>query len=67
MQLKEKLPANTWTEAYPIGNGTIGAMVYGGKKEELLSLNHDCLWSGPPVRKANLDAYEKLKRDSQSD
>ncbi|WP_078394379.1 glycoside hydrolase family 95 protein [Shouchella patagoniensis] len=62
MQVKEKRPAKTWTEAYPIGNGKMGAMVYGGKKEEFLSLNHDCLWSGPPDRKENLDAFENLKK-----
>ena len=41
-------PASVWTEAIPLGNGSVGAMVYGGTEEELISLNHDTLWSGYP-------------------
>lgn len=41
-------PASVWTEAIPLGNGSIGAMVYGGAEEELIQLNHDTLWSGYP-------------------
>ncbi|HEX8315782.1 MAG TPA: glycoside hydrolase family 95 protein, partial [Flavisolibacter sp.] len=43
-------PASTWTEALPVGNGTIGAMVFGGATEELLQLNEATLWSGGPVK-----------------
>ncbi|MBQ7049531.1 MAG: glycoside hydrolase family 95 protein, partial [Firmicutes bacterium] len=38
--------ANLFEEALPIGNGTLGAMVYGGVQKEKLSLNLDTLWSG---------------------
>ena len=38
--------ANLFEEALPIGNGTLGAMVYGGVQTEKLSLNLDTLWSG---------------------
>lgn len=41
-------PAKAWTQALPIGNGTLGAMIFGGVKEEKLSLNHDELWTGKP-------------------
>lgn len=41
-------PAPTWTYALPIGNGHLGAMIYGGDKKEKISLNHDELWSGKP-------------------
>ena len=41
-------PAAHWWEALPVGNGRLGAMVHGGVGEELLSLNDDTLWSGPP-------------------
>ena len=41
-------PAKVWTEAYPIGNGRLGAMVYGGESKELLQLNEDTIWSGRP-------------------
>ena len=41
-------PATCFTEALPLGNGRLGAMVYGGTSEEHLSLNEDTLWSGGP-------------------
>lgn len=41
-------PADCFEEALPIGNGSIGAMVYGKYDCEKISLNHDTLWSGKP-------------------
>ena len=41
-------PAGTWNEALPIGNGRLGAMVYGGPGMERLQLNEDTLWAGRP-------------------
>ncbi len=41
-------PAGEWTEALPIGNGRLGAMVFGGVELERLQLNEDTLWSGFP-------------------
>ncbi|MCB9138917.1 MAG: glycoside hydrolase family 95 protein [Caldilineaceae bacterium] len=52
MTLWYNQPAATWVEALPIGNGRLGAMVFGGIQEELLQLNEDTLWSGYP-RDAN--------------
>jgi len=46
--LYEKKPADFWQEAFPIGSGDLGAMVFGGIKRDKLSLNHDELWSGYP-------------------
>ena len=43
-----RAPAGAWTEALPIGNGRIGAMVFGGTSQERISLNEDSLWSGYP-------------------
>src|SRR5262245_32880869 len=40
--------ANTWVEALPIGNGSLGAMIFGGVGRERLQLNDDTLWSGGP-------------------
>ncbi|NLG25549.1 MAG: glycoside hydrolase family 95 protein [Clostridiales bacterium] len=40
--------AEKWVEALPIGNGRIGAMVFGGVEEERIALNEDSLWSGYP-------------------
>ena len=41
-------PADNWNEALPLGNGRLGAMVFGGVNEERLQLNEDTLWSGKP-------------------
>ena len=41
-------PAEVWTEALPVGNGRIGAMVFGGVSEERIALNEATLWSGGP-------------------
>ncbi|MBL8241087.1 MAG: glycoside hydrolase family 95 protein [Bryobacterales bacterium] len=41
-------PAKTWTEALPVGNGRLGAMVFGGVETERIQLNEDTLWSGAP-------------------
>ena len=43
-------PAAVWTEALPIGNGRLGAMIFGGVSEELIQLNESTLWSGGPVK-----------------
>jgi len=43
-------PAGVWTEALPLGNGRLGAMVFGRVNEELLQLNEGTLWSGGPVK-----------------
>ncbi len=43
-------PAAVWTEALPIGNGRLGAMIFGGVEEELIQLNEATLWSGGPVK-----------------
>ncbi|MDR0976160.1 MAG: glycoside hydrolase family 95 protein [Prevotellaceae bacterium] len=42
-------PAQEWVEALPLGNGHLGAMVFGGVGEELIQLNEGTLWSGRPV------------------
>lgn len=44
-----KEPAKEWVEAPPVGNGRLGAMVFGGAGEELIQLNEETLWSGRPV------------------
>ncbi|HEX8426081.1 glycoside hydrolase family 95 protein [Hymenobacter sp.] len=49
LKLWYKEPANTWTEALPVGNGRLGAMVFGRPGEELIQLNESSLWSGGPA------------------
>lgn len=53
-------PATEWTEALPLGNGRLGAMVYGGVRQEHLQLNEDTLWSGGPHSYDNPEAHEHL-------
>ena len=48
MKLWYNQPAEEWTEALPLGNGRIGAMVCGGADEETIWLNEDTFWSGYP-------------------
>lgn len=44
-------PAEEWVEALPVGNGRLGAMVFGGVPEERLQLNEDTVWAGHPVER----------------
>lgn len=43
-----KTPAKQWINALPVGNGRLGAMVFGGIQQERLQVNEDTLWSGEP-------------------
>lgn len=54
-------PATQWTQALPLGNGKVGAMLFGGVEEELIQLNESTLYSGGPVKKTiNPDASSFL-------
>jgi alpha-L-fucosidase 2 len=53
-------PAAAWTEALPVGNGRLGAMVFGGVGTERIQLNEASVWAGPPVPDAPQGAYEAL-------
>ena len=57
-----KQPAANWNEALPLGNGRLGAMVFGGAAHERMSLNEDTLWSGYPTFEENPGAVESYKR-----
>ena len=46
MKLWYRQPAVKWEEALPIGNGRLGAMVFGGVQEERLQINEDTIWAG---------------------
>ncbi len=57
-------PAAVWEQAYPLGNGTIGAMVFGGTEKDRICLNHDTLWSGYPRKEQFIgkkEAYQKAR------
>ena len=52
--------ATSWTEALPLGNGTLGAMVFGGVAHERIQLNEDSCWSGGPMDRVNDDCLPHL-------
>jgi alpha-L-fucosidase 2 len=62
LELKYTRPADTWTEALPIGNGRLGAMVFGGVNAERYQLNEATLWSGAPTDWNNPKAKEVLPK-----
>src|SRR3954471_12480514 len=49
-----------WVRALPVGNGRLGAMVFGGIVHERLQLNEDTLWAGRPYDPVNPDAKDAL-------
>jgi alpha-L-fucosidase 2 len=53
-------PAQKWTEALPVGNGRLGAMVFGGIETEQLQLNEDTVWAGQPLERDRVGAYKHL-------
>lgn len=59
-ELWYRAPAREWTDALPLGNGRLGAMVFGGVGREELQLNESTLWSGGPYQPTNPDALPNL-------
>jgi len=55
-------PAESWNEALPVGNGRLGAMVFGGTEKERLQLNEESVWTGAPRWDANPDALKNLPK-----
>jgi len=53
-------PAPTWNDAMPIGNGRLGAMVFGGVRNERLQINEDTLWGGGPYDPSNPQSLKVL-------
>ncbi|MDR3234969.1 MAG: glycoside hydrolase N-terminal domain-containing protein [Planctomycetaceae bacterium] len=53
-------PAKNWFENMPIGNGHLGAMLAGSVEDEIISLNHDDLWSGEPRDLQKPETYKAL-------
>jgi alpha-L-fucosidase 2 len=53
-------PAGRWVEALPLGNGRLGAMIYGDPANEVIQLNENTVWAGQPHRNDNLRAKESL-------
>jgi len=60
LKLWYRQPAKEWTQALPVGNGRLGAMVFGGIANERLQLNEVSLWSGSPHDADNPEALPAL-------
>ncbi len=58
-------PAEAWTDALPVGNGWLGAMVFGGVPRERIQLNEETLWDGGPRDTNNPKALEALPKVQQ--
>jgi alpha-L-fucosidase 2 len=58
-------PASQWVEALPVGNGRLGAMVFGNPSQERIQLNENTVWAGQPHRNDNPDAKEALAKVRQ--
>lgn len=58
-------PAQTWTEALPIGNGRLGGMVFGAPATDRIQLNEETIWSGRPNSNDNPDALEWIPKIQQ--
>lgn len=55
-------PAEDWNKALPVGNGRIGAMVFGQPLDELIQLNEDSVWSGGAIKRNNPSALGNLRK-----
>ena len=62
LRLHYQQPASRWEEALPIGNGRLGAMVFGRVHEELWQLNEDSVWYGRSTDRHPPDALRNLPR-----
>jgi alpha-L-fucosidase 2 len=58
--LRYDRPARSWTEALPVGNGRLGAMIFGGVPHERIQFNEETLWTGGPHDYTHAGAAEYL-------
>ena len=62
LELWYRAPARAWTDALPLGNGRLGAMVFGGVDREELQVNEATLWAGGPYQPVNDEALPNLAK-----
>jgi alpha-L-fucosidase 2 len=55
-------PAKLWVEALPVGNGKLGAMIFGGVTNERVQFNEQTVWTGAPHDYAHKGAYQSLDK-----
>lgn len=54
-------PAEKWSQALPLGNGSMGAMVFGGIERSMYMLDEESIWSGQPFAHSRKDAYKHFR------
>jgi alpha-L-fucosidase 2 len=62
LTLRYRQPAKTWVEALPVGNGKLGAMIFGGVATERIQFNEQTVWTGAPHDYAHKGAYRSLDK-----
>ena len=60
LKLWYRQPAGAWTQALPVGNGRLAAMVFGTVRKEHIQLNEDTVWSGEKRDRSNPEAPKAL-------
>jgi len=65
LKLRYEKPAEQWVEALPVGNGRLGAMIYGDPENEIIQLNENTIWAGQPNRNDNPNAKASLEKVRQ--
>ena len=58
-------PANQWEEALPLGNGRMGAMVFGGANKDIIQLNEESVWAGEPGNNLPVGFKEVLPKSRE--
>lgn len=57
-------PAANWNEALPVGNGSLGGMIFGGTDKERIQFNEQTLWTGDEIKMGNYQPFGDLLIDS---
>jgi alpha-L-fucosidase 2 len=66
LQLWYTSPANEWTDAMPVGNGRIGAMVFGRYNQERIQMNEESVWAGSKINNNNPQSAQHLPEVQQA-
>ncbi|MGO4497493.1 glycoside hydrolase N-terminal domain-containing protein [Paenibacillus sp. 2RAB27] len=61
LKLWYRRPAENWVNALPVGNGKLGAMIFGRVEQERIQINEDSLWYGGPKKREQPDAHKHLE------